>query len=78
MNLNERRADRAAILLTLYLSLTGDEPDAGNYTAITDLVADILHLAARNGLDPASILERAEFTHEGDLEDGPEAEDRGA
>lgn len=69
---NEHRADRGASAFTAWRGGHGWLDPTG-YTDLTDMVADILHLAARMGHDPRSILERAEFTHAGDLEDGPEA-----
>lgn len=64
MPTNDERAEWAKDSCRLYADVTGltleDEVD----TAISDLIASLLHLADMNGLCPDTILERAKMHYE--------------
>ena len=55
----ERRADRGRELLDRYMALTGTDEDA----ALGDLLADLRHLANRDGYDYGLADARAESRH---------------
>jgi len=74
MNQNEQRADRAtAILARGTDNAAADDGTAGLFTDMSDLIADLIHLCARAGLDFEDVVAHAETAAAGDLEDGPEA-----
>lgn len=75
---NERRADWAENALDTFTvetyggrhfaDIVEEQPDEGDdaYTAVQDLIGDLLHVAKRYGWDTADILRRAQanFDHE--------------
>ena len=77
---NETRADWAANALDTFMIETyggrtfaptvAEQPDEGDdaYTAVQDLIGDLLHLATRHGWNTAELIRRAEanFVYEAD------------
>lgn len=75
---NENRADWATNALETFTeetyggrsfaALVAEQPDEGDdaYTAVQDLIGDLLHVAVRYGWDPHELLDRAlrNFEHE--------------
>lgn len=70
--LNERRADRAEVILREHSdnNATTDGVD-GVVLDMSDVVAYFIHLCARTGLDWGTVLNKAEYAYEGDHETSP-------
>lgn len=70
--LNERRADRAEVILREHSdnNATTDGVD-GVVLDMSDAVANFIHLCARTGLDWGTVLNKAEYAYEGDHETTP-------
>lgn len=47
------------------------EPDLDLETAVSDTIADVLHLCDQVGLDGPRLLKAGMDAHDGDMEDGP-------
>lgn len=66
--INEVRADRGAAAV---LFGCADVDSLDLHTALSDVLANLAHLAQRAGLDPDPLFERALRSWRGDFEDGP-------
>ena len=65
--MNDQRAEWAQLALTPFCHATGSwDPDE----SITDLIADLMHLCDRSGLDPQTIITRAIDHYEAETTDG--------
>jgi hypothetical protein len=75
MHNNEDRADAGEAMLREYSdnAVVTDGTD-GLFTDMSDVVAHLVHLAARAGVDFDAVVAHAKRAAVGDLEDGPEAE----
>jgi hypothetical protein len=67
---NDERADRADYIVGQYITEHGD---AGTEETITDIIANLLHLAEREGLVPDSIIALARLHYEVEREEAGEA-----
>lgn len=68
---NERRADLGAHILDC---ITGEDELE---TDLTDALANVIHyIEDRLGFDAQELWDRAQCTHQGDMEDGPPAKKR--
>ena len=64
---NEGRADLALDACEDYAESTGQSMEDEIDNVITDLMADLLHLAHRNGLCTDTLLRRATMHYEGEI-----------
>lgn len=62
---NDDRADWAEMALKTFRAHTGAEDEE----AIADLVCDLLHLAARRGQDVDTVLFRAKYNFDAEIEE---------
>lgn len=68
MPTNDERAAWAADSARVYADWTGLDYDGEVDTAISDLIASLLHLADRNGLCPETLIQRAQMHYEAEVE----------
>ena len=61
---NGTRADWAAAGLAGFLAATGEADAGDNRDSIGDLIADLLHLCDREGIDAEAVLESARHNWE--------------
>ena len=61
---NIERAARIDDVLEAYCMATGDSLDGGQEEAVVDLLADLMHWAARENLDWLRCSERAELHYD--------------
>lgn len=77
MNRNEERADRALRAIDAFSdrnhSVDG-ELVSGMYLDVSDLMADMLHLCDRYGIEHDDVINKATDSYAGDGEDGPRVE----
>lgn len=69
MSDNDRRALEGEAEVLMGADALANDP----VTACIDATANILHFARSLGVEPQQLLQQAERTYLGDLEDGPEA-----
>lgn len=68
---NNHRAERALHACREYTSLgAGDDWDADPRSVIVDLIADLLHLADREGFCAESVIGTAQMHYEAEVEEG--------
>ena len=62
---NDDRANWAEAALRAFQAVTKTDDE----DAVSDLIGDLLHLAARQGLDPQLMLDRAQANYEAECEE---------
>jgi hypothetical protein len=67
---NLERAEWAEEAMQRFRALTGQDPEAdGREEILSDLLADMLHLARFHGIDPYAVIERGERHYSYELDE---------
>lgn len=67
---NEDRAERAMSALNQYVNVEGDDPNANDWqTWLQDMLTDLRHLCARDGLDFDAAVASSEFHFDAEIEE---------